>query len=432
MNVIVIPRIAAQGRHRQSPWRGPRATRPAPDTKDEMQRRTMLTTMAALAGSAASAASGDAPLSAQPLRFPDDHAAHPRTRIEWWYVTGYLSIDEVRGAGAGAAPVPASATSTADAPQPVDFGFQLTFFRSRTGLGEDTKSRFAARQLVFAHAALTDLGHAGAPAKLHHDQRAAREGFGLAATPGPGDAPLAVAMRDWSLVRERVEPDGRARLALQVRTDAFALSLSLAGTQPRLLQGDAGWSRKGPLPGQASRYYSEPQLAAAGTLARAAAGGEAAARRVRGRAWLDHEWSNELLAPEAVGWDWLGIDFLDGGALTAFQLRRADGSTLWAGGSWRASGDAPVQAFAPEAVRMTPGRTWRSAATDGRYPVEWRIETPAGRFTLHALLDDQELDSRRSTGSVYWEGLAELRDAPGRRVGLGYLEMTGRAGRLRL
>ena len=39
---------------------------------------------------------------------------------------------------------------------------------------------------------------------------------------------------------------------------------------------------------------------------------------------------------------------------------------------------------------------------------------------------------RGSTGSAYWEGLSELRDADGRRVGLGYLEMTGRAGRLRL
>jgi predicted secreted hydrolase len=398
-----------------------------------MKRRTMLTTMAALAGTApiargaadaagaaAAVDAADAPLSPRPLRFPEDHAAHPGTRIEWWYVTGYLSLDD------GPAASPAAAASPA-----CDFGFQLTFFRSRTGLGEDTTSRFAARQLVFAHAALTDLGHAGAPAALHHDQRAAREGFGLAATPAPGDAPLAVSMRDWSLVRERAEPGDRARLALRVRTDAFALALSLAGTQPRLLQGDAGWSRKGPLPTQASRYYSEPQLAATGTLERAAASGRDA-RPVHGRAWLDHEWSDSLLAPDAVGWDWIGINLFDGGALTVFQLRRADGSVLWAGGSWRAAGDAPVQAFAPEAVRMTPGRAWRSAATDGRYPVEWRIETPAGRFALRALLDDQELDSRRSTGSVYWEGLAELLDARGRRAGLGYLEMTGRAGRLRL
>ena len=33
--------------------------------------------------------------------------------------------------------------------------------------------------------------------------------------------------------------------------------------------------------------------------------------------------------PDAVGWDWIGMNLHDGGALTAFRLRRADGSTLW-------------------------------------------------------------------------------------------------------
>jgi predicted secreted hydrolase len=64
--------------------------------------------------------------------------------------------------------------------------------------------------------------------------------------------------------------------------------------------------------------------------------------------------------------------------------------------------------------------------------VEWRVVTPAGRFVVRALMDNQELDSRTSTGSIYWEGLSELLDERGRRVGLGYLEMTGYAGALRL
>jgi predicted secreted hydrolase len=64
--------------------------------------------------------------------------------------------------------------------------------------------------------------------------------------------------------------------------------------------------------------------------------------------------------------------------------------------------------------------------------VQWRIDTPAGRFVVRSLLDDQELDSRGSTGAVYWEGLSELLDEQGRRVGRGYLEMTGYAARLRL
>jgi predicted secreted hydrolase len=152
---------------------------------------------------------------------------------------------------------------------------------------------------------------------------------------------------------------------------------------------------------------------------------------VLGRAWLDHEWSESLLPEGAVGWDWIGINLADGSALTAFRLRRADGSAVWAGGSQRAGGGA-VQTFNADDVRFDALAHWTSAATRARYPVRWRVQTPAGAFEVRALLDAQELDSRNSTGTVYWEGLAELLDAGGRRIGLGYLEMTGYAGPLRL
>ena len=371
----------------------------------------------------------------RPLQFPADHAAHPETRTEWWYVTGHLAREPAPrplsaatpgSAGGGPSVAPSAPTLPPPSDEP-DHGFQLTFFRSRTGLAEGLASRFAARQLVFAHAALSDLGRDGRPAHLFHDQRTAREGFGLAQVPRPGDARQAVVLQDWQLVREPAAADGRSRLTLQVRTPDYALDLRLAGTQPVMLQGEAGYSRKGPAPGEASHYYSEPQLAVAGTLVRAGA----PARAVRGRAWLDHEWSDAYLPQGAVGWDWIGIDLLDGGALMAFQMRGADGRVLWAGGARRTAGGA-VRAFSPDEVRFTAGRTWRSDATQARYPVAWTVATPAGTHQLRALLDAQELDSRASTGGVYWEGVAELLDASGHRVGVGYLEMTGRAGALRM
>jgi predicted secreted hydrolase len=91
-----------------------------------------------------------------------------------------------------------------------------------------------------------------------------------------------------------------------------------------------------------------------------------------------------------------------------------------------------VRSFSPDEVVFTPLRTWASPDTGARYPVQWRVQTPVGTFELRALLDAQELDSRASTGTVYWEGLTELLDASGKRRGLGYLEMTGRAQPLRL
>jgi predicted secreted hydrolase len=150
---------------------------------------------------------------------------------------------------------------------------------------------------------------------------------------------------------------------------------------------------------------------------------------VSGRAWLDHEWSDSFLDPSAVGWDWIGMNLDDGSALTAFRLRRADGSALWSGGSHRPAGGA-TRDFANGEVVFTPRRTWTSGATSARYPVEWELSTPVGSFAVDALLEDQELDSRASTGAVYWEGLSVLLDGSGRRLGRGYLEMTGYAARL--
>ena len=53
-------------------------------------------------------------------------------------------------------------------------------------------------------------------------------------------------------------------------------------------------------------------------------------------------------------------------------------------------------------------------------------------FAVKAVIDNQELDSRNSTGAIYWEGLSDLLDSNGKHVGRGYLEMTGYAQRLRM
>ncbi len=367
-----------------------------------MRRRPLLLAPAAWAACVAARRADAAPVErGRPLVFPRDHGAHPDARLEWWYATGWLQA-------AGAVGVEPS------------HGFQITFFRSRgAAAAAGHPSRFAARQLVFAHVALTDV-RAGTH---RHDQRIARAGFEIAETAAEDTR---VRLRDWRLERAGTAEASRYRAVLASDTAGFALELQLATTQPLLLQGDAGWSRKGPRPEQASHYYSQPQLAVAGSLSVAGR-----AQRVAGRAWLDHEWSEALLDADAVGWDWIGINLLDGGALTAFALRRADGSTLWAGGSLRRPGEA-ARSFDAGQVRFDAGRRWTSPATRAAYPVEWRIETPAGRHQVRALLDAQELDSRASTGAVYWEGLAELRDEGGPRVGLGYLEMTGYAARLKL
>ncbi|MBC5767234.1 lipocalin-like domain-containing protein [Ramlibacter albus] len=324
------------------------------------------------------------------LAFPRDHGSHPDHRTEWWYITGHAS--------AGTR----------------EFGFQVTFFRSRVDATQAMQSRFAAKQLVFAHAAVTDVQGK----RLLHDQRIARQGFGIAEA-AQGDAQLQ--LRDWSLHRA---PDG----SWQARIPAgeFTLDLRFEPTQPVLLQGAQGLSRKGPEEKQASYYYSQPQLRATGRLAV-----QGTSMDVQGRAWLDHEWSEELLHPEAAGWDWIGMNLDDGGALTAFRLRRKDGTALWDGGSFRAANGSTYIASRGE-TEFSPQRRWTSPLSKATYPVEWMVRTPADFYTVRAVVDNQELDSRPSTGAIYWEGLADLLDSKGRRVGRGYLEMTGYAQPLRI
>jgi len=330
-----------------------------------------------------------------PMRFPRDHGAHPGHRTEWWYVTGWLQR-----------------------PDAADCGFQVTFFRSRTAHPEANPSRFAPRQLVLAHAALA-LPERG---RLVHAERAARAAFDLA---GASDSDtrtwLGTGAGAWSLVRDA----GTDRYRTHITAPELELSLELVPPGQPLLQGDAGFSRKGPRPLQASRYYSRPQLAVSGTVR----AGPAPAVTVSGSAWFDHEWSSEILDADAAGWDWTGINLDDGGALMAFRIRGRDGREQWREAMLRnGAGGAVRTGLAP---RFEPLRTWRSPRTGAHWPVAMRIDIDGRAIELRPLFDDQELDARGSTGTTYWEGAVTAFEG-GRRIGRGYLELTGYAGALRL
>jgi len=334
-------------------------------------------------------------LPAKALTFPRDCGSHPDFRTEWWYITGYVT-----------------AGNTGTAAQR-EFGFQVTFFRSRIDATQGMTSKFAAKQLMFAHAAVTDVQGK----KLLHDQRIAREGFEVASAQA---SDTNVRIKDWSIQR------GPTHYTASVAGQGFSLALALKETQAVLLQGDKGLSRKGPDEKQASYYYSLPQLATEGSIT---LGGQA--MPARGIAWLDHEWSQEVLHPDAVGWDWIGMNLFDGSALTAFQLRDKAGRALWDGGSFRTASGQRF-GFSHGEVVFSRQRYWKSPLSQATYCVQWIVRTPADFYTVKAVIDNQELDSRQSTGAIYWEGLSDLFDSNGKHVGRGYLEMTGYASPLRM
>lgn len=324
-----------------------------------------------------------------PLRLPQDEGSHPSFGTEWWYVTGWLQDAAGR-----------------------PYGFQVTFFRHRTTTSDANPSLFAPKQILFAHAALTDprQGH------LLHDQRIARAGFGLAeALPHS----MNVWIKDWGLKRQ-----GKG-YHTQVAGQDFALQLDLTPTQPPLINGIQGYSQKGPAPGEASYYYSLPQLKASGTVTE-----KGHPVKVTGTAWFDHEWSSAYLPQQAVGWDWAGINLLDGGALMAFRMRDAAGKSIWAGGTYR-NAQGQVQVLSPPAIRFMPLSNWTSSHTGIRYPVSMRLAAGPLTLLLSPLLADQENDARSTVGSIYWEGAVQAY-ARHTLVGRGYLELTGYGKRLQM
>jgi predicted secreted hydrolase len=342
------------------------------------------------------------------LSFPRDHGAHPAFRTEWWYLTAWLESDKG------------------------PLGLQLTFFRSRTLYGRNNPSRFAPRQLVFAHAAIADPRRGS----LVHAEQAWRSDP-VTANYSTTDTALDVgsSTRRWSLGRR---PDDSYHAS--VHDPAFVFEIEATPNSKPVLQGEEGFSRKGPEPVQASYYYSRPQLDVKGTIKL-----DKQTLTVRGKAWLDHEWSSELLDTRVVGWDWLGLNFNNGDSLMAFRMRTRDGSVLHSTARLKSANSAPgmpsrdntEQRTHDSPVEFSVLRLWQSPRTGASYPVAMRLRVGELDLTLEPLMDDQELDSTGSTGIIYWEGAVQAwltaemdgkRSAGRQAVAKGYLELTGYAG----
>ena len=330
-----------------------------------------------------------APVTAgHPMKFPEDLGSHPQFRTEWWYVTGWLATEDGES-----------------------LGFQITFFRTKPDIDANNPSDFTPRQIIVAHCALSDPKRGS----LWQDQRIRRAALGLA---GAMQGDTRVWIDRWSL-----QHTAQAYIA-KITAEDFSLDLALSETQTVLINGEDGFSRKGPQPQAASYYYSLPHMRVSGTISR-----KGRPSRVTGDAWFDHEWSSEYLDAEASGWDWIGINLQDGGALMAFQIRGVEGKPRWAGGTIR-SGAGVSQILKPEEVEFRAGRRWTSPRTGIAYPVEWTVRADGREWKLAPLFDDQENDTRLSTGAIYWEGAVRAFDNNGP-VGRGYLELTGYGERLR-
>jgi predicted secreted hydrolase len=324
--------------------------------------------------------------------FPRDHASHPGHRIEWWYYTGNLIAKDGRR-----------------------FGYQLTFFRAGVDFKPANPSRWAVRDLFTAHLAVSDIDGR----RFKYAERINRAGPGWAGADAEG---YRVWNEDWEASLDR-----SGRHNLRAFSGDIGIDLQLDEGKPPVVHGELGVSQKGSMPGNASHYYSLTRMPARGSLI-------VDGRRidVEGSSWMDHEFGSSFLEKGQKGWDWLSIQLDDGTDLMLYRFRRDDGArdTHSRATIVYAAGEASRLAF--DQFSLDPIKLWTSRSSGASYPIEWRVRIPEKQVDVRvqAAIDDQELQTDRSTGVTYWEGSTEISGSHrGRPVrGRGYLEMTGYAG----
>jgi predicted secreted hydrolase len=203
------------------------------------------------------------------------------------------------------------------------------------------------------------------------------------------------------------------------------LSLDVEATKPPALHDTDGWIDFGPA--GSSYYYSRTDMTASGTLALGNRELD-----VDGRAWFDHQWG-DFIAVGGGGWDWFAVNLDDGTDLTLSLVRDTEGNyPLVYGTLVEAEGTTRHLLGSDFTIEVTDH--WTSPHTGSEYPAGWAIEVPGEdlRIDLEPTVDDQELDTRPTTGVIYWEGsqvVQATRDgAP--LGGEGYVELTGYAATL--
>jgi predicted secreted hydrolase len=337
-----------------------------------------------------------------PVELPRDDGPHDRL-TEWWYFTGHLKSEDDRR-----------------------FGFEYVIFRAERG---DFPTSWA------SHFALTDE----TGKRFHYAQRVqlgegvdrtdgTSLGFDFELTGTDPTRPSTVQRPPWQMsgangsdrLRVTLAPDEAATAGLP----SLHLSLELQSRKPPALHDRDGWIDFGPAGG--SYYYSRTDMQAQGMLRI----GDAA-YHADGTAWFDHQWG-DFITVGGGGWDWFAINLEDGTDVTLSQVRDADGSYPLVYGTIVGPGGTTGHLERDDfTVEVT--QRWTSPKTGATYPAAWHITLPGEHLIIDLVptIADQELDTRPSTGVVYWEGsqLVSARRTSGRietRLnGEAYVELTG-------
>ncbi len=305
--------------------------------------------VAVLGGGAATAAVSLPAL--RPVVLPRDHGAHPGFQVEWWYTAGTVADHHGR-----------------------DFFWFATVWSGGGFL--------AARVNVVdlrADRIVLSKEYLGVGPLLRRQTRIDVGAFDLRW------APRGV-MGRWS-VDASVPGQGR-------------LQLSLTPAQPYMLNGPRGIVREGR--GASSAYYSDPRLAARGTLV---LGGRSS--RIHGQGWFDHQWGNFATNSASFHWNWFACQFNDGSDLMLYQfIDPAGRPTGVQDGTFRSVGGRVTH---PRHFTVVPLRpVIRPQGATSRYPLRWRLMVPSAHVNvaLRARARHQFISNQYLPG--FWEGAAAI------------------------
>ena len=336
---------------------------------------------------------------------PRDDGPHDRL-TEWWYYTGHLrATDGSR------------------------FGFEFVIFRAERGrfpvswvshlaLTDETGKRFVYSQRL-------EIGPQ--VDRSPRDPDGTPTGFDLALSGADPSNASTFGRPAWTMTRS----GGRDRLTAMLAPDEAVLAgipgglgidLQLAATKLPAFHDRDGWIDFGPAGG--SYYYSRTAMRATGSLTV-----DGTKLAVEGKAWFDHQWG-DFISVGGGGWDWFAVNLADGTDVTLSLVREADGSYPLIYGTVVAA-DGTVRHLDRDAFAVAVTDHWTSPKTGADYPAGWTITIPGEQLSieLRPTVAGQELDTRATTGVVYWEGSQVVRATRAGKPlgGEAYVELTGYA-----
>ena len=323
-----------------------------------------------------------------PVELPRDDGPHDRL-TEWWYYTGHLGTHEESGGKR-------------------TFGFEAVVFRAeRGGVPVAWASHLALTDedgQTFTYAQRSEIGP-----QVDRSPRAADgtpSGFDLRISGLSPDlvtkgAPP-VASSPWQLAGSNGTDHIEAALSPEEATAsgrAFGLSLDLRSTKPAALHDGDGFVDFADA--GSSYYYSRTRLAATGTLLL-----DGQPLEVDGIAWFDHQWG-DFVSVGGGGWNWFAINLDDGTDVTISQVLDDHANEILVYGTLVAPGGEVTHLKAEDGIGIfssTFGGLWESPRTGRSWPRAWTVAVPGYALNLTATVQGQELDTRATTGVVYWEG----------------------------